>query len=265
MGNEETRTGISGFTLKMIAVVSMLIDHSAATILERMLIYAPEGQYPFIDSHWMGWYNVYIFLRIIGRFAFPLYCYLIVEGFLHTRSVAKYAGRLFLFALISEVPFDLAFNRSIWDMSYNNVFFTLFLGLAAIALIKLVNDHMVWKGGSRLKGGLFLLLRCVIDMAVIFVCMIAAEDVLCTDYGAAGVAAIVLMYLLRGYPKTSFVLAVLLLAAMCGVIEAAALLMVVPFAFYNGTRGRQVKYFFYVFYPAHLLILVGICALLGLA
>lgn len=265
MENEQRKNGISGFTLKMIAVVSMLIDHSAATILERMLVYAPAGQYPFVDAHWTGVYVVYCVMRVIGRFAFPIYCYLIVEGFVHTRSVAKYAGRLFLFALISEVPFDLAFQRSVFDMSYNNVFFTLLLGLLAIALIRAVNDRLVWRGESGVLAVLAVVLRCAVDLAVILLCMTAAEELLCTDYGAGGVAMIVLLYLLRRYPKTSFAIAVVLLSSMCGVIELAALLMLVPFAFYNGTRGRQIKYFFYVFYPAHLLVLVGICALLGLA
>jgi hypothetical protein len=150
-------------------------------------------------------------------------------------------------------------------MSYNNVFFTLFLGLVAIALVKLVNDHMTWKGTSAVKNYLYLLLRCVIDMTIIFALMAVAEYVLYTDYGAAGVATIVLLYLLRRFPGTSFALAVGLLAALCGAIELAALLMVPLRVAYNGTRGRQMKYFFYIFYPAHLLILVGICYLMGLA
>jgi hypothetical protein len=265
MEQTKTGTGVSGFTLKMVAVISMLIDHSAATILERILIAAQEGQFAYVGEHWMGFYYFYVALRIIGRFAFPIYCYLIVEGFLHTRNVMKYAGRLFLFALLSEVPFDLAFNYSVWDFSYNNVYFTLFLGLAAIALVKLVNDHMTWKGTSAVKNYLYLTLRCIIDMTIIFVFMAVAEFVLNTDYGAAGVAAIALLYLLRRFPKTSFALTVGLLAALCGVIELAALFMVPLRASYNGTRGRQMKYFFYIFYPAHLLILVGICYLMGLA
>ena len=101
--------GISGYWLKLIAVISMLIDHTSAVILEQI----PGLEAPAF------------FMRIIGRAAFPIYCFLLVEGFYHTRSRAKYAGRLFLFALISEVPFDLAFSRRMWDFSSNNVFFTL--------------------------------------------------------------------------------------------------------------------------------------------
>ena len=108
--------GISGYWLKVIAVVSMLIDHTSAVILEQI----PGLEAPAF------------FMRIIGRAAFPIYCFLLVEGFYHTRSRAKYAGRLFLFALISEVPFDLAFSRRMWDFSSNNVFFTLLFGLLVI-------------------------------------------------------------------------------------------------------------------------------------
>ena len=108
--------GISGYWLKVIAVVSMLIDHTSAVILEQI----------------PGLENPAFLMRIIGRAAFPIYCFLLVEGFYHTRSRAKYAGRLFLFALISEVPFDLAFSRRMWDFSSNNVFFTLLFGLLVI-------------------------------------------------------------------------------------------------------------------------------------
>ena len=108
--------GISGYWLKVIAVVSMLIDHTSAVILEQI----------------PGLENPAFLMRIIGRAAFPIYCFLLVEGFYHTRSRAKYAGRLFLFALISEVPFDLAFSRRMWDFSSSNVFFTLLFGLLVI-------------------------------------------------------------------------------------------------------------------------------------
>ena len=113
---ETKQPGISGYWLKLIAVISMLIDHTSAVILEQI----PGLEAPAF------------FMRIIGRLAFPIYCFLLVEGFYHTRSRAKYAGRLFLFALISEVPFDLAFSRRMWDFSSNNVFFTLLFGLLVI-------------------------------------------------------------------------------------------------------------------------------------
>ena len=265
MENMSKRAGISGSTLKIIAVISMLIDHTAATILERMMYLAPEGRFPFVDAHWQGFSALYFAMRTIGRFAFPLYCYLLVEGFVHTRNVAKYAGRLLLFALISEVPFDLAFRRSVWDMSYNNVFFTLFLGLVAIAFIKFTEEHMVSKDSAGGKNIALLLIRCILDMAVAFGLMAIAADVLCTDYGAAGVAAIVLLYLMKDHPKMAFALTVIWLGITCGEIEFAAMLMLIPVALYDGTRGKQMKYFFYLFYPVHLLILVGICWLLGLA
>jgi hypothetical protein len=91
-----------------------------------------------------------------------------------------------------------------------------------------------------------------------------AAELLHTDYGMAGVAAIVVMYLLRNKKTLSYTVGVLVLAIMAGEIEIAALLMVIPIAFYNGRRGRSAKYFFYAFYPVHLLLLAGICALLGL-
>ncbi|MBQ1547390.1 MAG: hypothetical protein IIZ61_03265, partial [Lachnospiraceae bacterium] len=120
----EKLTGLTVFVLKMIAVCSMLIDHFGATVVER-----------YIDANmlWDGnWYIIYRTLRCIGRLAFPIYCFFIVEGFKYTRSRPKYAIRLLAFAFISEVPFDMAFQKSFFDMSYNNVFFTLFLGLLTI-------------------------------------------------------------------------------------------------------------------------------------
>ena len=123
--------GISGYWLKMIAVITMLIDHSAATILERILVQMPSWAPATVDN-WEQWYRLDLLLRGIGRMAFPIYCFLLVEGFHYTHSRRKYAARLFVFALISEVPFDMALNQSVLEFSYNNVFFTLFLGLLVI-------------------------------------------------------------------------------------------------------------------------------------
>ena len=105
--------GISGYWLKVIAVVSMLIDHTSAVILEQI----------------PGLENPAFLMRIIGRLAFPIYCFLLVEGFMHTRDREKYALRLGCFAAVSEIPFDLAFNGKVLEVGYQNVFFTLLLGL----------------------------------------------------------------------------------------------------------------------------------------
>ena len=255
MSLEEKQRGISGFTLKMTAVVSMLIDHLAATVLARMLNCASATKFPFVSEHWQEFYTLYEIMRGIGRFAFPIYCLLIVEGFLHTRSVAKYAARLFVFALISEIPFDLAFRKSLWDFSNNNVFFTLFIGLVVIAGIRWSGTHISCMDQDRnIRHGM-LLLRGVLNM--LFICT-------GTDYGAAGVIAIVVLYLLRNHPKTAFLVTIVLLAVLSSELEIVALPVVLLIAFYNGTRGKQLKYFFYAFYPVHLLVLAGICSILGL-
>lgn len=119
----ETKSGISGSTVKLVGIITMFIDHFAAAVLARVLL---SG----------GWtdqlYDIYQILRMVGRLGFPIFCFLLVEGFQKTRSRTKYALRLGMFALISEVPFDLAFSAEILEFDYQNVYFTLFLGLLAL-------------------------------------------------------------------------------------------------------------------------------------
>ena len=92
-------------------------------------------------------------------------------------------------------------------------------------------------------------------MAVILIMMILAEFVVCSDYGAAGIGCIVIMYLLMADRELAFGLGVILLGVLAGDIEFIALFMVIPIHFYNGKKGLSLKYFFYAFYPAHLLLL----------
>ncbi|NLC03985.1 MAG: TraX protein, partial [Tissierellia bacterium] len=91
--------------LKIIALISMVIDHYGAIFQSGIDIY-----------------------RIIGRLAFPIYAFLLVEGYTHTRDVKKYGRRLLIFALVSELPFDLAFYGKL-SFTHQNIFFTLFIGL----------------------------------------------------------------------------------------------------------------------------------------
>ena len=249
--------GISGYWLKMIAVITMLIDHSAATILERILVQMPSWAPATVDN-WEQWYRLDLLLRGIGRMAFPIYCFLLVEGFHYTHSRRKYAARLFVFALISEVPFDMALNQSVLEFSYNNVFFTLFLGLLVIMAADWVMERFSSDNMTSEIGRITLLV--VIGMVG---CALASYVISC-DYGASGVIAIYIMYLLRSKRELGFALAVVSLGVFSGELELLALLMLIPLHFYNGTRGKQHKYFFYAFYPLHLLLLALIAWGLGL-
>ena len=249
--------GISGYWLKMIAVITMLIDHSAATILERILVQMPSWAPATVDN-WEQWYRLDLLLRGIGRMAFPIYCFLLVEGFHYTHSRRKYAARLFVFALISEVPFDMALNQSVLEFSYNNVFFTLFLGLLVIMAADWVMERFSSDNLTSEIGRITLLV--VIGMVG---CALASYVISC-DYGASGVIAIYIMYLLRSKRELGFALAVVSLGVFSGELELLALLMLSPLHFYNGTRGKQHKYFFYAFYPLHLLLLALIAWGLGL-
>ncbi len=117
--------GITGNTLKIIAIVTMLIDHIGVAIFEN-------GMLKYQDNS-LAWVSIAnLVLRTIGRIAFPIFCFLLVEGFFHTRDIKKYGTRLFLFALISEIPFDLAVFDTWFYPGYQNVYFTLFIGLWVI-------------------------------------------------------------------------------------------------------------------------------------
>ena len=133
--------GLSGSTLKLIAIIAMVIDHIGAALLGRFLM-----SYGYLDAVMSGsqeeiatWisghstlYLTYWVIRMIGRVAFPIFCFLLVEGFQRTRHMKKYVLRLGLFAILSEIPFDLATHSQVLEFTYQNVFFTLFFGLVAM-------------------------------------------------------------------------------------------------------------------------------------
>lgn len=263
-GEIQGKRGISSAVLKNIAVVTMLIDHIGAVIVTRLLI--QNGLYEAMGSQktyaaWLGqnggMYGIYMAMRIIGRFAFPIYCFLLVEGFQKTHDVKKYLGRMFLFALLSEVPFDLALSGKVWYMEYQNVFFTLLIGLLVIAGLQLVEQRFAGtETGKRL-------LRVVLG-AVIILAGCALALLLKTDYNFKGVMAIVVLYLFRKRKKAQIWAGVIVFLLMDG-LEMIAALSFILIWFYNGTRGKQNKYFFYFFYPVHLLLLWLICVAMGIA
>ena len=233
----------------------MLIDHTAAVILERIMMLHGMGELNAADLNgtmqWMAdnaaLYTTYTVMRMIGRLGFPIFCFLLIQGFLHTRNRQKYAFRLFLFALISELPFDLAFKGKIY-FGYQNVFFTLFIGLLTMMAFSYIEQKTDWKKP----------LRVICSIAALLVGMGAAE-LLKTDYAAIGIVCIMALYIFRKNKVHQIVAGCV---AFCW--EITAPLAFIPIAFYNGKRGWNIKYFFYIFYPAHLFILYLICYFMGM-
>ena len=233
---------MTAFSLKMIALTSMLIDHFAHVFGGRLVELA-----------------LVPVMRAVGRLAFPIFVYFIGEGFRRTSDVKKYLMRLGVFALISEIPFDLAINNArtypaqpiVWlEFSSQNIFFTLFLGLLAAYIHNL---------GSRDNSSRLLLL-----LPLPFV----LGHIMQVDYGVIGVAlvffcsivecrwhrlGVVLVGGLAVYLPLGGSFAVMLII---GHIFALALL-----SLYNGVQGPRLKWLFYTFYPLHLLALFGLLVL----
>ena len=252
----EERWGISGSTLKLLAVVSMFIDHVGAGILARHLMRHGVAVISWSQVNWMQQFfgggdigfSIYLMMRLFGRLAFPIYCFMLTEGFCHTKNRWKYAGRLFLFALLSEIPFDLVFRGRWLESSYQNVMFTLLVGFLGMMLYE--SGIKSWQ--DRPWGNVFLYFAVVILGTAVTVSFR-------TDYDQVGVFAILTMYMLRERKLFQ-------IFSGCAIFayEYTAPLAFLPIALYNGKRGLNLKYFFYAFYPAHLLLIFAACVWLGL-
>lgn len=243
------RAGISGSGLKILSVIFMLADHIAAVVFFHILsqngiFYLGDTSVSYmrelVQDGFVGWIYVWyqIMRRIVGRWAFPIYCFLLVEGFEKTKDRRKYAGRLLAFALVSEVPFDLAFDGKMISLEHQNVFFTLLLGFLMIWAMEEIGRNcqellVKWTGGA----------------AVFLAAVLLAELIRC-DYSGKGIIAIALLFLFRRKKAEQMIAGCV---AFCWEIMAPLAFLFVYF--YNGRRGLRLKYFFYIFYPAHLLVL----------
>ncbi len=248
------RRGIAGSTLKWIAIVTMLIDHVGATVLTKQLFYMSEYAQThggitqeFVDRYNLL-YDIMSLSRGIGRIAFPIFCFLLVEGFLRTKHLGKYIGRVCLFAILSEIPFDLAFTGKLVYWEYQNVMVTLLIGLLTMCGCQLTEKKVENKAVSWILG-----IGCVIAGAFV-------ADILHTDYGAKGILPIMLLYVLRSQRIVQLVA-----GAVSFCWELPAPLAFLFLYWYNGERGMKMKYFFYAFYPVHLLILYLVCLSQGTA
>ena len=230
-----SRKYFSGSTLKIIACVLMFLDHIGPSLV-----------YPYIDSILdtadykivSSLLELYEFLRAVGRIAFPIFLFLIIEGFYHTRSKYLYFLRLLIFAIISELPMDYALYGKITSEK-QNIFFTLSLCLLMLIIIEQIMNS------EKLHD----LLKIILLSAVICLCMYTAYRFK-FDYIFYGILMAVILETFREYP-----LAMSAIGAVSFAWEYPASLAFIPIYLYNGKRGCQLKYFFYTFYPAHLILL----------
>ena len=276
MTNQTTMTNnsqpVSGFPanfLKIFAALTMLIDHAALTLVYAKLAKFPEylslifstevttEQLQAIPADYMSLYSTYTVMRLVGRIAFPLFAFLLFEGFMHTSDYKRYLLRVGLCALVAEIPFNLIVSNasalygwndvtvSVFFPRYQNTVFTLFLGLLMLYGMKRVEatDAITPKTAFKQWFGQLL--------CILLACVIAVFARL--DYSYIGILFLAVLYFFRTNKKMQILFGCIVFLST----NIAALLAFVPIAMYNGhiIRSKKFKYFFYIFYPAHLLVL----------
>lgn len=238
-------TCINALTLKILAMVFMLLDHMWATIIP--------------GAPWM---------TCIGRLAFPIFAFQIAEGYFHTRDFNNYMVRMLIFALISEIPFNLMMNGSVIYPFHQNVMFTF---LEALAMIKLLD---VCRSKSKILFAAMIPLTLILGYALGLLTMV--------DYYGYGVLTVLVFYLSRNLKfgwliqlGGLYLINVILMGGMDFPVtllgqeflisqQGLALLALIPIWLYNGKQGphsKAVQYSCYAFYPVHMLVL----SLLGFA
>lgn len=219
---------MSSFALHIWAMLLMLCDHLQLTLLPDLPI-----------------------LRCVGRLAFPLFAFMAVEGYLHTRNLKKYLLRLLMLAVISEIPFDLLVSGSVVDPMHQNVIWTIILGLCCIRAFENIS--------ADLKK---------ILSAVVIIASLAAAIIARVDYSSAGVLTLLAFYAFRGNTVRCRLMQLLSLAFINLVLlggigfafpyQALAVLSLPIIWLYDGSQGPHngfIKAANYLFYPAHMLIL----------
>ena len=228
---------LSNFDLKLVAIITMTIDHIGVVF----------GT-PF-----------YNFLRAVGRLSFPIFAFLLTEGYVHTKSFSKYFFRLLVLAVVSEVIYDYVFYGSFIYLEANNIFFTLALGLLTLWLLD--KSRTLVKKYFKEKIDLTIILP--ITYLLIIVVMGLIAEFLNFSYGMLGILVISFFYLFKkNFPLT--VLSVSLSTLILGdTMQYFSLLSLILIYFYNKKLGKKSKMFFYLYYPLHILVLGVIKMLIG--
>ncbi|MEE3392188.1 MAG: TraX family protein [Lachnospiraceae bacterium] len=267
--------------LKIIALTAMVLDH-IGVILARSYFGKTA---PALKDVLAGLsspdkdslvYLCLLILRGIGRLSFPLFAFMIVEGVMFTHDIYMYIARLSIFAVISEVPFDLFLAGETVYRGRQNVIFTLLIGAVTVALIKKTEEIIAEHSATDRKGARKKSTNSMADQsasmgAVSFMKAAAGFFIACagvlisyilkTDYSFYGIIIIYIFYIFRDRLDI-LCLYFLIITIFTSGMEKLASLDILLFASYDrdslSSRSNFSKYFFYVFYPAHLLILYGV-------
>lgn len=212
---------MSVFYIKIIACLSMMLDHIRYAI--------PETNN--------------IFTIILGRTAFPLYTFLITQGYIHTSDLKKYIKRLILFGLISQLPFML-FRTLLGEWKMLNIMFTLLLGICSIIAYDKIDKKYI-----------------SLPICILFIFL---GEILNVDYGWFGVSLVLLMYIFKNnkiFFSITYICLIItyLLIAKVNMLNfivyfIAYIIPLILIMFYNGKLGKKIKYFYYWFYPVHMII-----------
>ena len=216
---------LDGTMLKIIAMVSMVFDHA--------------GDMFFPDVLWP---------RMVGRLAMPLFSFCIAEGYIHTRDKNKYLLRMCIFALVSEVPFDLAFEGNI-NLTHQNIMLTFAIAILALRLFDLIRE-------SKKDSGKYSIGRTILGSLVV-IAMAGVSLAVKADYTIFAVISVFLFYILKDtriYIRSGVGVAFLALTRTVGYYCATGF-SIIPLLLYNGKKGKGLKWLFYAFYPGHLLLL----------
>lgn len=228
---------LSNFDLKLIAIITMTIDHIG-------IVFGTS------------FYNL---LRAVGRLSFPIFAFLLTEGYVHTKSFSKYFLRLLVLAVISEIIYDYVFFGSFIYRGANNIFFTLALGLLTLFLLD--KSEGLIKRYFKDKVDLFIILP--ITYLLIIVIMGLMGEFLNFSYGMLGILVISFFYLFKdNFPLV--VISVSLSTLILGEgMQYFSLFSLILIYFYNKKLGMKCKLFFYLYYPLHILVLGFIKMLMG--
>lgn len=257
---------MSSFIIKMIAIITMTVDHINDLFIKN------------------------ISLNIIGRISFPLFCFQLVVGYSKTKNLLKYITRMLIFALISQIPFAF-FANEIGSETSLNVMFTLTLGLAALYVydIRIENNQGILtvkdkKSSIKYDKTLFIILQFIKCLTILLIMTIAF--VLKTDYGAWGILLILVINAFYPFKNqfnilgriintsttvnnTCFLIAIFIMSIIeftkfwnsfrlieLGLLIFFTFLPSIIMLFYNGKKGKSLKFFFYIYYPAQFIIIL---------